>query len=154
MDNVKNEISNLSDTEESRILKYHEHYKHMCEAGFDPLICINRKFRIISYSGNRGGHDAQDAVMNISERDMTQFIDRVITKERYADILDQAKTPITKLDEIITVPSGFFCNNIDSMIGAQAAIFWLYPTGCRTLGDLYKKYEKKIKYELRRGIIT
>lgn len=153
MDTDKNE-SNILNDDKLRMLKYHEHYKHMCEAGFDPLICINRKFRVITYSGNRGGHDAHDAVANISERDMTQFIDRVITEERYADILQQAKTPIAKLDEIITIPSGFFCNHIDSMIGAQAAIFWLYPSGCRTLGDLYKKYEKKIKHELRSHIIT
>ncbi len=143
-------------TKELKIRKYHEHFKHMCESGYDPLLCVNRKLRIISYYGNRGGMDAQDAKMSIDIQDMTQFIDRVITEERYASLLEQAETPLNKLDDIISLPTNliYATGQLDSVVGGSAAIFWLYPSGCQTLGDLYKKYEKKIKNELRSMIIT
>ena len=143
-----------TDVKSIMLEKYREHYKHMCEAGFDPLLCINRKIRTISYSGNHGGHDAHDAIMQMSERDMTQFIDRVITEERYVDLLEQSETQIDRLDDIITIPANLICQTrTPYIIGGSAAIFWLYPSGCRTLNDLYKKYEKKIKHELRKMII-
>lgn len=153
MDNVKNDEYYLKKDRET---KYREHFKHMCESGYDPLLCLNRKTRIISYSGNHGGMDAQSAKMHIDTRDMTQFIDRIITEERYADLLEQAKTPSSKLDDIISIPLNLVCvaGPTTPYIGGSAAIFWLYPSGCRNLGDLYKKYEKKIKNELRSMIIT
>lgn len=131
--------------------KFREHFKHMCEAGYDPLVCVNRLHRFINPIPPGLEHGD---VPEFTTKNKTQYMDRIITENRYVDLLKFGNKSIADLDDIIFIPSELVAVKFGSIIGITAAIFWLYPSGCRTLGDLYKKYEKKIKNELRRGIIT
>lgn len=127
--------------------KFGEHFDHMCESGYDPLICINRVHNFVKFGP---GGKPTDMTM----RNQTQFMDRIITKERYIELLMNANTKVTDLDDIIFVPSELVAIKMGSVVGITAAVFWLYPSGCRTLGDLFKKYEKKIKNELQKQVMT
>lgn len=122
-----------------------DHFNHMCKAGYDPLLCMDRSFRFIPPEGG----------MQVRHR--TQFVDRIITIERYKDLLKSGGVKdATLLDDIIFLPINTIVpEQINpAMIGGIAAVFWLRPSGCRTLGQMYKKYEKKITDELRNKIIT
>jgi hypothetical protein len=90
----------------------------------------------------------------IKPREIFNFVDLIINEARYVDLLDFSKTKVTDLDDVIFIPSNTVVRPMASMISSTAAVFWLYPSGCRTLGDLYKRYEKKIKDVLRNHIIT
>lgn len=121
------------------------HFKHQCEAGYDPLLCVNR---LVTWIDLRtmpitGSFDAKT-------RQFCCHHDRVIDEARYIELIHRAgiKTK-DKLDDIIYIPWKKVLHADPTIIDAKAAIFWLHPLqGMRTLTDLYQKYEKKIKGEL------
>ena len=89
------------------------------------------------------GHDL---ALRLAE--CTQRMLRVIDEARYIDLIHRANISKVELDNIIYIPYEKVLEHDPTIINAKAAIFWLYPGGCRTLTDLFKKYEKKIKDEL------
>lgn len=114
-----------------------DHFKHMCESGYDPLLCYTQTFNFINLLKPNA---------SLEKRTRTDFVDRVITEDRYYNLI---KDQSSKLDDIIFIPfSSIFQSTTQAQISGAVAIFWLYPSGCRTLKDLFKKYEKKIKGEL------
>lgn len=114
-----------------------DHFKHMCESGYDPLLCYTQTFNFINLLNPNA---------SLEKRTRTDFVDRIITEDRYYNLI---KDQSSKLDDIIFIPfSSIFQSTTQAQISGAAAIFWLYPSGCRTLKDLFKKYEKKIKGEL------
>lgn len=129
-----------------------DHFKHMCESGYDPLLCIERTFRIITSDGKHTFGDPRDGI-KYGTRKVNQFIDRVITEDRYVELITNG-IERDHLDDIVFIDPHSFLPILGSCISATSAIFWLYPNGCRTLSDLYKKYEKKIKDELAHHIST
>lgn len=124
--------------------KFKEHFQHMCNAGYDPLVCVNRNIRYVNNPGRPN--------QNISLRDQTQYMDVIINEERYVDLLTLGKIKETNLDDIIILPPDLVTIKMGAVIDVSAALFWLYPSGCKTLGDLFKKYEKKIKHQLKNQI--
>lgn len=121
------------------------HFKHQCEAGYDPLLCVNR---LVTWIDLRtmpitGSFDAKT-------RQFCCHHDRVIDEARYIELIHRADIKTKdKLDDIIYIPWRKVLHADPTIINAKAAIFWLHPLqGMRTLTDLYKKYEKKIKDEL------
>lgn len=114
-----------------------DHFKHMCESGYDPLLCFTQTFNFINLLNPNA---------SLEKRTRTDFVDRIITEDRYYNLI---KDQSSKLDDIIFIPfSSIFQATTQAQISGATAIFWLYPSGCRTLKDLFKKYEKKIKGEL------
>lgn len=151
MDTCKNDTPEVVDKLNGDIKeKYRAHYKHMCEAGFDPLICTSRTFNTFNFIPV----DGQLKPSAIKPKEIFNFVDLILNEERYVDLLNFSKTKVTDLDDVIFIPSNTVVRPMASMISSTAAVFWLYPSGCRTLGDLYKRYEKKIKDVLRHHIIT
>jgi hypothetical protein len=151
MDTCKNDAPEVVDELNGDIKeKYRAHYKHMCEAGFDPLICTSRTFNTFNFIPV--GDQLKPST--IKQKEIFNFVDLILNEERYVDLLDFSKTKVTDLDDVIFIPSNTVVRPMASMISSTAAVFWLYPSGCRTLGDLYKRYEKKIKDVLRHHIIT
>lgn len=120
------------------------HFLHQCEAGFDPLLCVNK---LVNWVDLRrpvplGGQ------FSIGTKQICVHHDRVIDEARYIDLIHRANITKAELDNIIYIPYEKVLEHDPTIINAKAAIFWLYPSGCRTLTDLFKKYEKKIKDEL------
>lgn len=114
-----------------------DHFKHMCESGYDPLLCFTQTFNFI---------DFRNPNAKLTQRTRTDFVDRIITEDRYYGLI---KDQSSKLDDIIFIPfSSIFQTTTQAQISGAAAIFWLYPSGCETLRDLFNKYERKIKGEL------
>lgn len=151
MDTCKNDTPEVVDKLNGDIKeKYRAHYKHMCEAGFDPLICTSRTFNTFNFIPV----DGQLKPSTIRPKEIFNFVDLILNEERYVDLLNFSKTKVTDLDDVIFIPPNTVVRPMASMISSTAAVFWLYPSGCRTLGDLYKRYEKKIKDVLRHHIIT
>lgn len=120
------------------------HFIHQCEAGFDPLLCVNKLVNWIDLRRPTlpGGP------LPIGTRQICVHHDRVIDEARYIDLIHRADISKVELDNIIYIPYEKVLEHDPTIINAKAAIFWLYPGGCRTLTDLFKKYEKKIKDEL------
>lgn len=120
------------------------HFKHQCEAGYDPLLCVNRLVKWIDLRTMpiTGSFDTKT-------RQFCCHHDRVIDEARYIELLHRADISKAELDDIIFIPWKKVLYPDPTIINAKAAIFWLHPLqGMRTLTDLYKKYERKIKDEL------
>lgn len=130
-----------------------DHFKHMCESGYDPLLCIERTFRVFDTIKHPGQFKAAPDGLHLTTRKVNQFIDRVITADRYVELITNG-IERDHLDDIIFIDPQSFLPIMGSCIGVTSAIFWLYPNGCRTLTDLYNRYEKKIKDELAHHIST
>lgn len=151
MDTGNNTSEKLDEMDSTvfKLKKYRDHYIHMCTSGFDPLICTSRTFNTFNYIPI--GDQRQ---VSFKPKTVYNFIDLVINEERYVDLLKFSDTKVEDLDNIIFIPSNTVIRPMGSMISSTVAIFWLYPSGCHTLGELYRKYEKKIKDELKNRIIT
>ena len=53
------------------------HFQHMCESGYDPLLCVRKTQQFIDFSGKE----------KFFTKESIQFIDRIVTKERYLDLI-------------------------------------------------------------------
>ena len=134
------------------------HFKHMCEAGYDPLLCIDRTFNFITVESPRIVNGKITEIVLIENgkmtlRHKTEFIDRIITESRYIDLLETSHVKKDKLDDIIFLDINTFITQAPYVVGGTAAIFWLYPSGCKNLEQLFLKYQKKIQDELRNYIL-
>lgn len=109
------------------------YYKHMCESGYDPLLCVRKTARFIDFS-NPG---------KFFEKESIKFIDRIITEDRFVDLIKNGE--VDKLDDIIDVRADTVVNLAPYETSAVVKLFWLYPSGCRCLNDLFEKYKAKIR---------
>ena len=109
------------------------HFQHMCESGYDPLLCVRKTQQFIDFSGKE----------KFFTKESIQFIDRIVTKERYLDLIKNGE--VTKLDDIIDIRWDTVVNLAPYEVGAVVKLFWLYPTGCRNLNGLFEKYKAKIR---------
>ena len=128
------------------------HYKHKCETGYDPLLCVHLvyyPFELVDLGFGAPGvvYDRvkhPEDIKNYKHR--YYHVDQVITENRYVELIQKTNSSLNDLTDIdkiqvqnIWVPS----QDADK---EQAGIFWLKPTSkCKTLSDLYKVYEAKIK---------
>ena len=127
------------------------HYKHMCNAGYDPLLCVHKKEIVAVLDKRNMKNIYQPQFLEGKIVDKYDFRDIIINEPRYADLLTMGGVTYAQLDDFIMINQP---DNILPLAGAidqQIGVFWLRPSGCRTLGDLYKKYEAKIKILLNSG---
>lgn len=131
------------------------HYKHKCETGYDPLLCVHlefwpiREFRSIASGKDHGGM----GVIPIFDRDDIKHykhqyyhIDQVISEDRYVELIQKTESSLNDLTDVDKIEVQNIWLPSQSANKEEAGIFWLRPTGkCKTLGDLYKTYEAKIK---------
>ena len=110
-----------------------EYYKHMSRAGYDPLLCVKKTERYIDFSGKE----------RFIYKESIKFIDRIVTEDRFVDLIKNGE--VTKLDDIIPIRADTVVNLAPYECDAVVKLFWFYPTGCRTLNDLFEKYKAKIK---------
>lgn len=125
-----------------------DHYKHMCNTGFDPLICVHLEYwPVVDYK-----KIGETVIPIFNQEDIKHYrhiyyhIDQVITEDRYVEAMQKTGSTFTEDSEVdklevqnVWVPS-------QDANKEHAGIFWLKPNSkCRTLDDLYKTYEAKIK---------
>jgi len=109
------------------------YYKHMSEAGYDPLLCVKKTERYIDFSGKQ----------TFIYKESLKFIDRIITEDRFVDLIKHGE--VSKLDDVIPIRADTVVVLAPYEIDASVKLFWLYPSGCRSLNDLFEKYKAKIK---------
>jgi len=109
------------------------YYKHMSEAGYDPLLCVKKTERYIDFSGKQ----------TFIYKESLKFIDRIITEDRFVDLIKHGE--VSKLDDVIPIRADTVVVLAPYEIAASVKLFWLYPSGCRTLNDLFERYKAKIK---------
>lgn len=109
------------------------YYKHMCEAGYDPLLCVKKTARYIDFTGKQ----------TFIYKESLKFIDRIITEDRFVDLIKHGE--VSKLDDVIPIRADTVVVLAPYEIDASVKLFWFYPSGCRTLNDLFEKYKAKIK---------
>lgn len=121
-----------------------EHYNHQCEAGYDPLLCLRRSFRVVHFGkGIVLPSLTNPSGLEIAAEHHTEYVDRVITPDRYWELIKYGEAK--KLDDIVFInPYSFHAVNNPAEFDCMAAVFWLSPTGCETLEDLFKKHQKEI----------
>lgn len=109
------------------------YYKHMCESGYDPLLCVRKTQQFIDFSGKN----------KFFTKDSIKFIDRIITEDRFVDLIKFGE--VDKLDDIIEIRWDTVVALAPYETSACVKLFWLYPSGCRNLNGLFEKYKAKIK---------
>lgn len=109
------------------------YYKHMCESGYDPLLCVRKTQQFIDFSGKN----------KFFTKDSIKFIDRIITEDRFVDLIKFGE--VDKLDDIIEIRWDTVVTLAPYETSACVKLFWLYPSGCRNLNGLFEKYKAKIK---------
>lgn len=121
------------------------HYKHMCNAGYDPLLCVHKTVikAVMDYRNMKNIN--QPVFLEGKLVDVFEHRDVIINEPRYVDLLQMGGVLNINLDDVMILPKP---DNILPLAGAvdqKIGLFWLYPSGCKTLEDLFKKYEAKIK---------
>lgn len=128
----ENVDSELATEEEIR-----EHFQHMCNAGYDPLLCTNGLFRYLDLNKFDG------SVNSFTEKTHLTFFDKVINEEIYNTMMKGVKSE--NLSDLILIPYENVVIKGPACLGGRAAVFWLYPSGCKTLQDLFNRNIHKIK---------
>lgn len=125
-----------------------KHFEHQCNAGYDPLLCMRRSFRIVYFGGGIILPSITNPMgMEVAAEHHTEYFDRVITSDRYWELIKHGK--VDKLDDIIFIdPLSVHVVRNPAEFDCKVALFWLSPTGCETLEDLFKKHEKEITHTL------
>lgn len=108
-----------------------KHFKHMCNAGYDPLLCINNVYKLID-----------DIKFPIIESKI-DFLDSIIGINMYTGIIERDKTVFELSDVIYIDPSNVTLHQPE-VIKRKAAIIWLRPDGCKTLKNMFDKNRKFI----------
>lgn len=130
---------------EKEVLK---HYEHQSNAGYDPLLCIRRSFRIVHFgSGIVIPTITNPTGLEVAAEHHTEYFDRVITPDRYWELIKYGN--VDKLDNVIFIsPKSIHVVKNPAEFDCKVALFWLSPTGCETLEDLFKKHQKEIMHTL------
>lgn len=118
-----------------------KHYEHKCNTGFDPLLCVH-----LTYYA--------DGVNNDPKRNRHRyfFIDKIITPERYLELIKTTNSTIDDLTDMDIIDVKNTWLPMEHANEEEAAIFWLKPTSkCKTLSDLYSVYEARIKIMFNKG---
>lgn len=131
---------------EEKIIR--DHYKHNCQAGYDPLLCVHleywpiREFKMIE--GRRIPVFDQDDYKHY--RHQFYHVDQVITEDRYVELIQKTKSTLNDLTDVDKVEVQNVWVPSQDANYEEAGVFWLKPNSkCRTLTDLFKLYEAKIK---------
>ena len=129
------------------------HYKHKCNTGYDPLLCVHLTWypRVWVDLGRGVSIDAGKWVAQKEDikhyRHKYYHIDQIITEDRYVELI--TKTNTQSLEELTDIDKLDVQNvwlPMDEADEEQAAVFWLKPpTDCKTLTGLFNLYEAKIK---------
>lgn len=125
-----------------------EHYKHKCATGYDPLLCVHleywpfKEFKAID--GQPIPVFDQDDIKHY--RHQYYHIDQVITEDRYVELIQKTDSSLNELTDVDKIQVQKIWLPSQNANKEEAGIFWLKPTAkCKTLMDLYKVYEAKIK---------
>lgn len=107
------------------------HYKHKCETGYDPLLCVHLTW--IFPDGK--------------EKHKYYHVDQVISEDRYVELIKKTQTQkISDLTDIDWIDTNKVWVPMQNATTEKAGVFWLKPTAkCKTLTDLYNQYEARIK---------
>ena len=126
----------------------HAHYKHKCETGYDPLLCVHLEYWPLKDFKKIDGQMIPVFDPEDMKRIRHQYyhIDQIITEDRYVELIQKTNSSLNDLTDVdkiqvqnVWVPS----RNANK---EEAGIFWLKPTSrCKTLTDMYNVYEAKIK---------
>jgi hypothetical protein len=124
------------------------HYKHKCSTGYDPLLCVHLEYwplkDIKMIEGRPVPVFDQDDLKHY--RHQYYHVDQVISEDRYVELIQKTKSSLNDLTDIDKVQVQNVWLPSQNANKEEAGIFWLKPTAkCRTLTDLYKQYEAKIK---------
>lgn len=126
------------------------HFKHQCEAGMDPILCLRRSWHVMNLMGKELPttiEQFEKLQKEAVDKHKIEFIDRIITEDRYVELIRYGE--VEKLDDIVILnPYSFHQVLNPAEYDCASAIFWLYPSGCQTLGQLFRKYSAKIKIVL------
>lgn len=126
-----------------------EHYRHKCNTGYDPLLCVHLTYwpiREFKKTPNGMVVPVLDREDIKHHRHQYYHVDQVISEDRYVELIQKTNSSLNDLTDVdkvevqnVWLPS----QNADE---EHAGIFWLKPTAkCKTLSDLYEVYEAKIK---------
>ncbi len=121
------------------------HYKHMCNAGYDPLLCVHKKQLVAKMDFRNMKNIREPKFLEGKIVDVYDHRDVIINEPRYADLLTMGGVTYAQLDDIIFMNQPDHILPLAGALDQDIAVFWLYPSGCKTLEDLFKKYEAKIK---------
>lgn len=125
-----------------------EHYEHKCNTGYDPLLCVHLIYYPHKLIEGANGQVYPVAVKNLSINNKHEysFVDKIITQERYVDLIQRTKTEsIDMLGDVDIIQTGNVWLPGAYADKEEAAIFWLKPTSsCKTLQDLFNVYQKRI----------
>jgi len=124
------------------------HYKHKCETGYDPLLCVHLEYWPLKDFKKIDGQmipvfDPED-IKRI--RHQYYHIDQIITEDRYVELIQKTNSSLNDLTDVDKIQVQNVWVPSQNANKEEAGIFWLKPTSkCKTLTDMYKVYELKIK---------
>lgn len=113
-----------------------DHYKHKCNTGYDPLLCVHLTFWVNPQEPTPG-----------KDHHKYYHIDQVVTEDRYVELIQKTQTEsINDLTDCDKLDVHKVWLPMEHANEEQAAVFWLKPTSkCKTLTDLFNTYAAKIK---------
>lgn len=124
------------------------HYKHKCETGYDPLLCVHLEYWPLKDFKKIDGQmipvfDPEDMRHT---RHQYYHIDQVITEDRYVELIQKTNSSLNDLTDVDKIQVQNVWVPSQNANKEEAGIFWLKPTSrCKTLTDMYNVYEAKIK---------
>lgn len=123
------------------------HYKHKCNTGYDPLLCVHLTYYPIVLDQVRGMVIPRKDPDNVKlYRHRYYHIDQVITEDRYVELIQKTNSTLDDLGDYDILKVENIWVPTDAADREDARIFWLKPTSkCKTLTDLFNQYEQKIK---------
>lgn len=125
-----------------------KHYQHKCNTGYDPLLCVHLEFWPLKDFKKINGQMIPEFDPEDLKHIRHQFyhIDQVITEDRYVGLIQKTESSLEDLTDVDKIQVQKVWLPSQNANKEEAGIFWLKPTSkCKTLSDLYKVYEAKIK---------
>ena len=124
------------------------HYKHKCETGYDPLLCVHLEYWPLKDFKKIDGQIIPVFDPEDMKRIRHQYyhIDQIITEDRYVELIQKTNSSLNDLTDVDKIQVQNVWVPSQNANKEEAGIFWLKPTSrCKTLTDMYNVYEAKIK---------
>lgn len=124
------------------------HYKHKCETGYDPLLCVHLEYWPLKDFKKIDGQMIPVFDPEDMKRIRHQYyhIDQIITEDRYVELIQKTNSSLNDLTDVDKIQVQNVWVPSQNANKEEAGIFWLKPTSkCKTLTDMYNVYEAKIK---------